>query len=257
MHGPMRGWGVRVAAALSLVLAACNNSPYPDGAAATNTLFNSFDERSPRYLDPTASYSNPETPYTYSAYEPMYGYHYLKRPYQLIPKTAEAVAKPRYVDKAGQPLPDDAPPEQIAESIYEVHLKKGILYAPHPAFAKNDKGEYLYHHLTREQVGDKRSPWDFEKQGTRELVAEDYVYAFKRHATTRIEAPIYAIFSEYVIGLKEYGELIKAEDAKLLKGLPESSPDKPFLDFRRWPLAGVTAQDSHTVRFRSGSTGWR
>jgi len=178
---------VRIALALSLLLAACNNSPYPDGAAATNTIFNSFDERSPRYLDPTASYSNPETPYTYSAYEPMYAYHYLKRPYELIPKTAEAVAKPHYVDKAGQPLPDDAPPEQIAESIYDVHLKKGILYAPHPAFAKNDKGEYLYHHLTREQVGDKRSPWDFEKQGTRELVAEDYVYAFKRHATTLVQ----------------------------------------------------------------------
>ena len=60
--------------------AACNNSPWPDGAAATNTIFNSFDERSPRYLDPTASYSNPETPYTYSAYEPLYAYHYLKRP---------------------------------------------------------------------------------------------------------------------------------------------------------------------------------
>ena len=164
MHGPMRGWRVRIALALSLLLAACNNSPYPDGAAATNTIFNSFDERSPRYLDPTASYSNPETPYTYSAYEPMYAYHYLKRPYELIPKTAEAVAKPHYVDKAGQPLPDDAPPEQIAESIYDVHLKKGILYAPHPAFAKNDKGEYLYHHLTREQVGDKRSTWDFEKR---------------------------------------------------------------------------------------------
>ena len=113
MHGPMRGWRVRIALALSLLLAACNNSPYPDGAAATNTIFNSFDERSPRYLDPTASYSNPETPYTYSAYEPLYAYHYLKRPYVLIPKTAEEVAKPHYLDKAGQPLPDDAAPEQI------------------------------------------------------------------------------------------------------------------------------------------------
>jgi len=243
---------LRAAAALiaTLVLAGCNNSPWPDGAAATNTIFNSFDERSPRYLDPTASYSNPETPYTYSAYEPLYAYHYLKRPYELIPKTAEAVAKPFYLDKAGQRLPDDAPAEQIAESVYDVHLKKGILYAPHPAFAKDDKGEYLYHRLTREQVGDKRSPWDFEKQGTRELVAEDYVYAFKRHATTRIETPIYAIFSEYMLGLKEYGELIKAEDKKLLAGLPESSRDKPFLDFRQWPLAGAQALDSHTLRMR-------
>ena len=250
MHGPMKRWGARFAVVLSLVLAACNNSPYPDGAAATNTIFNSFDERSPRYLDPTASYSNPETPYTYSAYEPLYAYHYLKRPYVLIPKTAEEVVRPHYLDKAGQPLPDDASPEQIAESVYDIKLKKGILYAPHPAFAKSDKGEYLYHALKPGEVGDKRSPWDFAKTGTRELVAEDYVYAFKRHATTRIEAPIFAIFSEYVIGLKEYAELIKTEDAKLLKGLPESSVDKPFLDFRRWPLAGVTAPDSHTVRFR-------
>ena len=244
----------RIAKALAcfftIGLAACNNSPYPDGAAATNTMFNSFDERSPRYLDPTASYSNPETPYTYSAYEPLYAYHYLKRPYVLIPKAAEEVAKPYYLDKAGARLPDDAPADQIAESVYDVHIKKGILYAPHPAFAKDAKGEYLYHHLNQEQVGEKRSPWDFAQQGTRELVADDYVYAFKRHATTRIEAPIFATFSEYMIGLKEYGEFIKTEDKKLLAGLPQSSPDKPFLDFRKWPLAGALAIDSHTLRMR-------
>ena len=53
-------------------------------------------------------------------------------------------------------------------------------------------------------------------------MADDFVYALKRHATTRIEAPVYAVFAEYVIGLKDYGELIKREDAKLLAGLPET-----------------------------------
>jgi len=43
------------------------------------------------------------------------------------------------------------------------------------------------HALTRAELGDKRSPWSFEQQGTRELVADDFVYALKRHATTRIE----------------------------------------------------------------------
>ena len=241
------GWAAMLLAGM---LAGCNNNPWPDGAAATNTLFNSFDDRSPRYLDPTASYSNPETPYTYSTYEPLYAYHYLKRPYELIPKAAEAVVRPYYVDKDGRRLPDDASPEQIAQSIYDISIKKGILFAPHPALAKDEKGSYLYHQLTREQVGDKRSPWDFDKQGTRELVADDYVYAFKRHATTRIEAPIFAIFSEYLIGLKAYAERVKAEDATLLAGLPQSSPDKPFLDFRRWPLEGAQALDSHTLRLR-------
>ena len=53
-----------------------------------------------------------------------------------------------------------------------------------------------------------------------------------------------------MISLKEYGELIKAEDKKLLAGLPEDSPDKPFLDFRKWPLAGVVALDKYTLRMR-------
>ena len=62
--------------------------------------------------------------------------------------------------------------------------------------------------------------------------------------------PIFGVFSEYVVGLKEYGELIKREDAKLREGLDPSSLDKPFLDFRRWPLAGATAPEKHLLRIR-------
>ena len=62
----------RALAALAavLLLAACNNSPYPAGSATQNTLFYTFDERSPRYLDPVASYANPESAYTSQSYEP-------------------------------------------------------------------------------------------------------------------------------------------------------------------------------------------
>ncbi len=235
---------------LCLGLAACSNSPYPEGAAAENTLFNSFDERSPRYLDPTASYSNPETPYTFSTYEPLYGYHYLKRPYTLIPKAAVEVVKPYFLDKAGNRLPDDAAPDAVAQSVYDVAIKPGIRYAPHPAFAKDAQGRYLYHALKPGELAERRSPLDFAVQGTRELVADDYVYALKRHATTRIEAPLFAVFSEYVLGLKDYADLIKAEDKKLLAGMGADALDKPFLDFRRWPLAGAEAVGRHTVRMR-------
>jgi ABC-type transport system substrate-binding protein len=231
-------------------LTACNNSPYPAGSEKENILFNSFDERSPRYLDPVASYSNPESVYTYQIYEPLYAYHYLKRPYELIPRTAESVVTPYYLDKDGKRLPDDAPVERIAESVYDIKIKRGILYAPHPAFAKDEQGNHRYLSLTREQLGDKRSPWDFEHQGTRELTADDYVYTLKRHATPRTEAPIFGIFSEYVIGLKEYRKLILEENAKLLKGLPEDRRDKPFLDFRKWDLPGVQALDRYTLRIR-------
>ena len=248
----LRGRWRRLAGLLLLVLlaAGCDNSPYWRGAATENTLYSAFTGKSPHYLDPTASYSINETPYTYSAYEPLYGYHYLKRPYTLVPKTAEAVVEPKYLDKAGKVLPDDAPGDQVAESVYDIRIKPGILFAPHPAFAKDAAGQYLYHALTREQVGDKRKPSDFAQTGTRELVADDYVYGFKRHATTRIQAPIFGVFSEYVVGLADYGKLIRAEDKKLLAGRDPADSDKPFLDFRRWPLAGVEALDDHTLRVR-------
>jgi ABC-type transport system substrate-binding protein len=235
---------------LACLFSACDNNPYPRELAATNTLFTAFNERSPRHLDPTASYWNNETPFTYNIYEPLYAYDYLKRPYTLVPKTALEVARPRFFDKAGNPLPEDAPGELVAESVHEVRIRPGILFAPHPAFAKDGQGRYLYHALKPGEIGDRRSPLDFEHQGTRELVAEDYVYALKRHTTTRITTPIAGIFSEYVIGLKDYGALVKAEDAKLRQGLDAAALDKPFLDFRRWPLAGVSAPDKHTLRVR-------
>jgi ABC-type transport system substrate-binding protein len=231
-------------------LSACDNSPHPKNSERSNTLFTGFQERSPRYLDPTASYANNETPITYQVYEPLYGYHYLKRPYTLEPKVAQELAPPKYLDKNGQPLSEDAPGEQVAQSVYDITLRAGILYAPHPAFAKNSQGQYLYHALTQEQTQTKRSPFDFEQTGTRELVADDFVYALKRHATPRIEAPVFGIFSEYVLGLKDYGELIKTKNAELLSHTPAHVLDKPFLDFRQWPLEGAQALSPHHLRIR-------
>lgn len=249
-------WVLLLVALIPLGLTGCDrtlNSPWPSGAAAENTLYSAVIESSPRHLDPVASYWGQDTPYTYQIYEPPYGYHYLKRPYELIGKTATEVAKPRYIDKAGKPLPDDAPSEQIAESIYEVRIKPGILYQPHPCFAKDAQGRYRYHSdhaMQSGELGTRASPLQFEHQGTRELVAEDYVYAIKRQATTRITAPVSSIFAEHIVGLKDYRELVKAEDAKLRAGLDPSALDKPFLDFRQWSLAGATAPEKYLLRIR-------
>lgn len=255
MRGGRLGAGWRGAAMLvtmlvALALTGCNNSPWPAGAAARNTLYSALIESTPRHLDPVASYWGQDTPYTYQIYEPPYGYHYLKRPYQLIGKTAVAVAKPRYIDQAGRPLPDDAPAGRIAESIYDVRLKPGILYQPHPCFAKDAQGRYRYLAMRPGELGGRTSPLQFKHQGTRELVAQDYVYALKRQATTRITTPVASIFAEHIVGLRDYRALVKAEDAKLRAGLDPASLDKPFLDFRRWPLAGVSAPEKYLLRIR-------
>jgi hypothetical protein len=85
-------------------------------------------------------------------------------------------------------------------------------WAAAPGLRGRRAGPYRYHTdaLTREQVGDKVTPWDFEHQGTREVTAEDFVYALKRHATTRIETPVHSVFAEYVIGLKDYASCCQA-----------------------------------------------
>ncbi len=237
----------------AFLLGACDhvsNSPYALGAEKKNTFYTGFQERSPKYLDPTSSYSLDETPYTYSIYEPPYRFHYLKRPYEIAPRTAEELAQPRYLDKEGRELPADTPGDQIAETVYDIKIKKGIRYAPHPAFTRNADGSYRYHDLSAADIADKRTPWDFADPGTRELTAHDYVYAIRRLATTRIKSPSYSLMSEHIVGLKEYGDQISAFDKELRKGADATARDLPFLDFRDHAFAGATALDDHTLRIR-------
>ena len=233
---------------LLAALAGCNNNPWPDDLAASNTLVSAMVEGSPKHLDPVASYWSNDTPFTYQIYEPPYGYHYLLRPFQLVPKTAVEVATPTYLDRDGRVLAHDAPGEQVAHSIYDVRIQPGILYQPHPAFAVDAAGEPRYHAMRAGELGARRSPLQFEHSGTRELVADDYVYALKRQATPRVVTPVFGLFSETIAGLKEYGALVRREDSRLREGLHPSTPDKPFLDFRRWPLAGASAPDKHLLR---------
>jgi len=128
-----------------------------------NAFVTALQERSPQYLDPTASYSLDETPYTYSIYEPFYRFHDLKRPYEVVPRAAE------------RELPADAPGDQVAEAVYDAPLRKGTRFEPHPAFARDAGCNYLYHDLTAAQAADKLTPFDFPQTDTRELTAHDYV----------------------------------------------------------------------------------
>ncbi|MFG6466086.1 ABC transporter substrate-binding protein [Roseateles sp. BYS87W] len=246
----MRRLGRALGALLLAGLAACNNSPHPQGAERENALYMAFAERSPRYLDPTSSYSAPESTFVYEICEPPYGYHPLKRPYSLIPRAAAEVVRPYFLDAQGQRLPDDAPDAQIAQAVYDVPIRPGLKWAPHPAFAKDAAGRPRYLQLRPQDLGERRSPFDFEHLGTREVVADDFVYALKRHASPRQEAPVAAVFSEHLLGMKDYMALVRRESERQLKGLPENLADKPFLDLRQWPLAGAEAVNDHLLRIR-------
>ncbi len=245
-------------ATLALLLAACGpveNAPYPVDWIGTNTLFTSFQER-PKFLDPISSYNIGETPFTYSIYEPPLRYHYLKRPYQLEGRTATAPPEVIYLDRDGKRLPDDADSERIAVSVYTIRLRPGILYQPHPAFARDAAGHYLYQDLSPRQIEHASTPADFPLKGaatsTRELTADDYVYQIKRIASPYVSTPsrLFGLMSEYIEGLKEFSDRLSAEHDRALAGLSVRDQYLPWRDLRQEPLSGARALDEHTLQIR-------
>jgi ABC-type transport system substrate-binding protein len=239
---------IRIGAMLLCVgaslLAGCSdgdwNNPYPDRDTGTRAVYSAFGER-PKHLDPARSYSSNEVEFTGQIYEPPLQYHFLKRPYELIPLTVESVPKAQYLDAAGRVLPDDAPSAAIAQSVYEIRIRPGILYQPHPAFAKDAAGRYRYHAMRAADVAGKRQIADFEYTGTRELVAADYVYQIKRLAHPALSSPIFGLMSEHIIGLKALGAALD-QAAKAHPG--------QALDLDAFPLAGAEVVDTHTYRVR-------
>ena len=137
-----------------------SNEPVPKALLAENVLFSSYQE-SPKYLDSTSSYSNNETPWTYAVYEPPLKYHYLKRPYELVPRTLSEMPSVKFIGKDGREVPLQTPADQIAESVFELKIEPGIKYQPHPAFAKTDDGTYRYLSLKESDLEGKRRPYDF------------------------------------------------------------------------------------------------
>ena len=237
------------ALACLFLLAGCGkvwNDPYPASESGKNILYSSFSER-PKHLDPAQSYTADEYDFIWQVYEPPLQYHYLQRPYTLIPATAAAIPKPRYYSSAGAELPASA--KEVAYSVYEIHIKPGILYQPHPAFARDTAGRSLYLELKPEDLRDKFRIADFPGSGSRELVAADYVYQIKRLAHPRIHSPILGHMSDYIVGLKEYAALLEKEDKALQAAQPESAP--PVWDsLARHEISGVEAVDRYTYRIR-------
>ena len=217
------------------------NNPYPAAESGKAILYSAFVER-PKHLDPAQSYSENEATFNAQIYEPPVQYHYFRRPYELMPLTATEVPKPIYLDEHGGLLPDDAPDNLVAQSVYTIHIKPDRRYQPHPALAQDNAGGYLYHQLPGAQRDAVKSIYDLPQTGSRELRAEDYVYQIKRLAHPRVHSPIFGLMAEYIVGLGDYRKRLKAEDAK--------QDGKGFLDLRKHPLAGVEVLDAQTYRVR-------
>ena len=204
------------------------NNPYPKSEQDEEIYYSTFAEE-PKHFDPAVSYSSDEYTFIQQIYEPPLRYHYLKRPYELIPLTAEAVPQSQYYNIDGKQLSSDAPARFVARAVYEIRIRPGIMYQPHPCFAKTESGLLRYHDLTKADVKGFTEIKDFPMTGTRELIAADYVYQIKRMADPRLGCPILSTLKDYVLGIEMYS-------AALAKGQGEA------------PFPGVEVVDRYTYR---------
>ena len=138
----------RLALAALRRCAGCNNSPYPRrrGGRPTRCSTRSTSARRATSTRPRRT-GNHETPYTYQIYEPLYGYHYLKRPYELVPEDGAEVVKPLLPRQGRQAAcPTTRRPSRSPRASTTIRIKPGILYQPHPAFAQGRaRARYRYH----------------------------------------------------------------------------------------------------------------
>jgi len=217
------------------------NNPYPASQAGNNTLYSSFSER-PKHLDPVQSYAENEFAFIANIYQPPLQYHYFKRPYELIPFAATEVPRPALYDAQGRRVPDDAAAAEVAYSEYTIRIRPGIRYQPHPALAIDEAGRFVYHNLKPGDLDGVYRLSDFKQQGSRELVAADYVHQIKRLAHPRLHSPIFGLMSEYIVGLKDL--------ARTLTAAARTLPLDSAVDLTLHELAGAQVLDRYTYRVR-------
>src|SRR5262245_50256337 len=150
-----------------LAVLGCTNDPYPESEQDQKILYSSFNE-APKTLDPAVAYTTAEHVVNGSVYDTLLDYHYLRRPYELIPSLAEAVPKP-------EPLAD-------GKQAYRFKLRRGVVFHDDPCFALSQQGRQ-----------------------TREVLAADVAFQFARLADPAVNSPVASTFAD-VDGFTEFGK---------------------------------------------------
>src|SRR5262245_60818212 len=116
------------AAVLLLVVglgAGCTNNPYPGADDSDKVLYLNYQEP-PKTLDPAVAYSTADHVITGAVYDTLLQYHFLARPYRLIPGLLEEMPEPE--------------PQADGRVIYRLRLREGLLYQDDQAFALGTPG---------------------------------------------------------------------------------------------------------------------
>lgn len=178
---------------MALLPTACGNSPYPESQEEQNVLYTTFTDE-PAHMDPGRTYGI-EYAITGNIHEPLFQYHFIKRPYELVPLTAREIPKPdrRKVTYKGQAF--DA-------TAYTIRIRPGMLYQDHPCFVEANR------RLTEQDLRNVASVWDLKRTASREVVAGDFALAIRRLADPRVDCPLYGTFAKNLLGMDGYREAL-------------------------------------------------
>jgi len=157
--------------AIALALAACSNNPYPASDRTQKILYSTFSE-SPKTLDPAVAYTTASHIITGNVYDTLLEYHFLKRPYELMPALAERVP-------AATPHPDGG-------VSYLFKIRDGISFHSDPCFQLSQ--------------GEGRS---------RKVVAADFAFELARLADPAVNSPLAGSFLP-VFGFGPFAERLTA-----------------------------------------------
>ena len=160
-------------AVLALGAAGCGNNPYPSEDAAAKVVYIAF-QAPPKTLDPQIAYTTTDHILTGNIFDTLLEYHYLDRPYHLIPGLAEAVPR-------GEPRPD-------GRVAYRFRLRPDALYQDDPAFARGGAG-----------------------RTTRAVEAADVAFALMRIGDPAVGSPVIDTFAR-LYGFRDFSA--RLQDAR-------------------------------------------
>ncbi len=149
-------------------LGSCSNDPYPSADRDQKILYGSFDE-APKTLDPAVAYTTASTAITGNVYDTLLEYHYLKRPYELMPSLAQSVPK-------AEPQPD-------GKVLYRFRLQEGLLFQNDSCFEK------------------------LAGAPTRAVLAQDFAFELQRIADPSVASPVITTF-EKIVGFMEFSQAL-------------------------------------------------
>lgn len=207
------------------------NPPSPEGLVTYNSVIS---PAPPKHLDPAISYASDESLFLMQIYQPPMGYHFLKRPYELIPLATESMPAIDYLNLAGDVLAEED--ADVAFTRYTLKIRPDEHYQPHPAFALNEHGESRYIFATADEGRRYLRIRDFPETGARAVRANDFAYAIKRLADPLLGSPMLGFMGQYIVGMKEF--------SAQLADVPRAG----WLDLDNYPMKGLEVVDEHTLR---------